>query len=56
MKSQVGVTATAAKALSEMKWIFNDPQGSSEVSIMFVGVKIKKKKPLKLPISSIFPK
>ena len=37
MKSQVGVTATAAKALSENEVnIQMISQGSSEVSIMFV--------------------
>ena len=48
MKSQVGVTATAAKALSENEInIQMISQGSSEVSIMFVVSKDKKKKPLK---------
>ena len=51
MKSQVGVTATAAKALSENEVnIQMISQGSSEVSIMFVVSKTKKKKPLKLYI------
>ena len=49
MKSHVGVTATAAKALSENEInIQMISQGSSEVSIMFVVSKDQEEKPLKL--------
>ena len=56
MKSQVGVTATAAKALSENEVnIQMISQGSSEVSIMFVVSKDQEEKAIKALYQAFFP-
>ena len=56
MKSQVGVTATAAKALSENEInIQMISQGSSEVSIMFVVSKDQEEKAIKALYNAFFP-
>lgn len=55
MKSQVGVTATAAKALSENEInIQMISQGSSEVSIMFVVSKDQEEKAIKALYNAFF--
>ena len=55
MKSQVGVTATAAKALSENEVnIQMISQGSSEVSIMFVVSKNQEEKAIKALYNAFF--
>ena len=56
MKSQVGVTATAAKALSENEVnIQMISQGSSEVSIIFVVSKDQEEKAIKALYQAFFP-
>ena len=56
MKSQVGVTATATKALSDNQInIQMISQGSSEVSIMFVVNKEQEEKAIKALYEAFFP-
>ena len=57
MKSHIGLTATATRALSENNInIQMMSQGSSEVSIMFVVNKDQEKAAIKSPLQCLFAK